>query len=267
MSLGPGARSFLVPEALKALQSAEIVLGYKTYLDLVSDLLQGKKVVSSGMRKEIDRCRMAIEWAVQGRRVALVSSGDAGIYGMAGLVLDLCCRQDLRIGRPGEEAEPGVELIVEVIPGVAAFNSAASIVGAPLMHDFASVSLSDHLTPWDVIERRLVAAAEADFVLAIYNPRSKTRPNLLEKAREILLRHKSPETPVAIVRGAMREGEWVGLTRLESIPFEEVDMQTVLIVGNSQTYLWNSWMVTPRGYLEKYGAGNSEAGNSRQSEV
>lgn len=259
MSLGPGARSFLVPEALRSIQSAEIVLGYKTYLDLISDLLKGKKVVSSGMRKEIDRCRAAIEWAIQGHRVALVSSGDAGIYGMAGLVLDLCCRQDLRVGRPGEALEPGVKLIVEVIPGVAAFNSAASIVGAPLMHDFASVSLSDHLTPWHVIERRLIAAAEADFVLAIYNPRSKARANLLEKAREILVRYKSPETPVAIVRGAMREGEWVSLTRLKSIPFEEVDMQTVLIVGNSQTYLWSGWMVTPRGYLEKYGAEDSDA--------
>ncbi len=252
MSLGPGGRSFLVPEALRALTSAEIVLGYKTYLDLISDLLAGKKVVSSGMRKEIERCRTAIDWAVQGRRVALVSSGDAGIYGMAGLVLDLCCRRELRVGRAGGEAEPGVELIVEVIPGVAAFNAAASIVGAPLMHDFAAVSLSDHLTPWDVIEKRLVAAADADFVLAIYNPRSKTRPDLLEKAQKILLRHKDPGTPVAIVRSAMRQGQWVHLALLESIPLEEVDMQTVLIVGNSETYLWNGWMVTPRGYLEKY---------------
>lgn len=262
MSLGPGARSLLVPEALKAIQSAEIVLGYKTYLDLISDLLEGKKVVSSGMRKEIERCRTAIERAILGHRVALVSSGDAGIYGMAGLVLDLCRREDLRVGRPGEEADSSVKLVLEVIPGVAAFNSAASIVGAPLMHDFASVSLSDHLTPWNLIERRLIAAAEADFVLAIYNPRSKARPDLLEKARDLLLRHKSPGTPVAIVRGAMREGQWVSLTRLESIPFEEVDMQTVLIVGNSQTYLWNGWMVTPRGYLEKYGPGNPEEADS-----
>lgn len=203
MSLGPGYRSYMVPEALDALVAAEVVLGYKTYLGLIDELLVGKEVLSSGMRKEVDRCGLAIDHALAGRRVALVSSGDAGIYGMAGLVFDICRERALRVAAPtwgrhsredenvasvdGKEAS-APDLFVEVIPGVAAFNAAASILGAPLMHDFAVVSLSDHLTPWDLIEKRLQAAASADFVMAIYNPRSKTRPDLLAKAQKVLLR-------------------------------------------------------------------------------
>lgn len=237
---------------MNALTKADVILGYKVYLELISYLLEGKRVISSGMRKEIERCQTAIECALDGYRVALVSSGDAGIYGMAGLVLDLCSKRNLSVGRWMEEEDRNLDLVVEVIPGIAAFNAAASLVGAPLMHDFAAVSLSDHLTPWELIERRLVAGATADFVLAIYNPRSKTRPDLLEKAQEILLAHRDPKTPVAIVRRAMREGQWAQLTTLGALPFKEVDMQSVLIVGNSQTYIWNGWMITPRGYLDKY---------------
>ncbi|MBP8645085.1 MAG: precorrin-3B C(17)-methyltransferase [Syntrophobacteraceae bacterium] len=252
MSLGPGNRSLLVADALEALRAAEVVVGYNTYLDLIADLIQGKKVLGSGMRKEIPRCRAAIEHAREGRRVALVSSGDAGIYGMAGLVLDLCRESGLRVAPPHEEPGEPCDFQFEVIPGVAAFNAAASLVGAPLMHDFAAVSLSDHLTPWELIEKRLEAVASADFVVAIYNPRSKARPDLLERSREVLLRHRSSSTPVAIVRRAKRQGEWVHLTTLDRIPFEEVDMQSILLVGNSRTYVWDRWMVTPRGYLEKY---------------
>ncbi len=237
-------------EALEALRSAEIVLGYKTYLELIPDLLEGKTVVSSGMRKELERCQAAIEHALLGRRVALVSSGDAGIYGMAGLVLDICREKELAVSEEGS-GEPA-DFSLRVIPGIPAFNAAASLAGAPLMHDFAAVSLSDHLTPWEVIEKRLFASADADFVLAIYNPRSKSRPDLLERARQILLRVRPPETPVAIVRRAMREGQWKCIATLGSLPVNEVDMQSVIIVGNSRTYVWNGWMVTPRGYLEKY---------------
>lgn len=253
MSLGPGHQDFLAPAARRALMAADRVVGYKMYIDLVRDLVGDKPLDSSGMRKEIDRCNDAIDYALAGERVALVSSGDAGIYGMAGLVFDLCRQRGLRAGRTDLPSEVGLDLLVEVIPGIPAFNAAASLVGAPLMHDFAAVSLSDHLTPWEVIERRLAAAAEGDFVLAIYNPRSKTRPHLLEEARRILLLHRSPETPVAIVRRAMREDQWIHLTSLGSVPVEEVDMQSILIVGNSQTYLWDGRMVTPRGYLQKYG--------------
>jgi precorrin-3B C17-methyltransferase len=246
----------MAPEALQALTSAQVILGYKTYLDLIPDLAQGREFIASGMRKEVGRCQEAIDRAMAGFRVALVSSGDAGIYGMAGLVFDLCRERGLNVSASSEDRsgklESPVDFFIEVIPGVAAFNAAASLLGAPLMHDFAAISLSDHLTPWELIEKRLAAVAAADFVLAIYNPRSKTRPHLLEKAQSILLRACSPQTPVAIVRRAMREGEWKHLTTLGAIPFEEVDMQSVLIVGNSKTYVWNGWMVTPRGYLDKY---------------
>ncbi len=215
-------------------------------------MLTDKEVIPSGMRSEVSRCRQAIDHAVAGRRVALVSSGDAGIYGMAGLVLDLCRERRLSPARPGEETAGQPDFFMEIIPGVPAFNAGASLVGAPLMHDFAAVSLSDHLTPWELIEKRLAAAASADFVLAIYNPRSKSRPDLLGSAREVLLRFKSPDTPVAIVRKAMRDGQKTALTTLADLPVEAVDMQTVLIVGSSRTYVWNGWMVTPRGYLNKY---------------
>jgi precorrin-3B C17-methyltransferase len=248
----------MIPRALEVLMSAEVVVGYRTYLDLVSDLLEGKEVFASGMRKELERCQAAIDYALQGRRVALISSGDAGIYGMAGLVLDLCHERKLRISSIASEAEQGADFSVEVIPGVAAFNAAASLVGAPLMHDFAAISLSDHLTPWEVIEKRLAAAASADFVLAIYNPRSKTRPHLLAKAQQILLEHRSPDTPVAVVRSAMRESAWKHLATLSDIPFEEVDMQSILLVGNSMTYVWEGRMITPRGYLQKYSVRHAE---------
>ncbi len=243
----------MAQEAILTLQSAEIVLGYKTYLDLIPDLLANKTVISSGMRKEVERCQTAIEKALCGQKVALVSSGDAGIYGMAGLVLDICKEKELNVSCcsvEGRNERPGFSL--RIIPGIPAFNAAASILGAPLMHDFAAVSLSDHLTPWEVIEKRLSAAADADFVIAIYNPRSKSRPDLLEKARQIMLRHRSAATPAGIIRRAMREGEWKCLTSIGELPVDEVDMQSVVIVGNSQTYVWNGWMVTPRGYLEKY---------------
>jgi precorrin-3B C17-methyltransferase len=240
-------------EALDALESAEIALGYKTYLDLISDLLQNKTVISSGMRKEVERCQAAIDHALCGRNVALISSGDAGIYGMAGLVLDICRKKRLNVLEwDGKDLNGPPGFFLRVIPGIPAFNAAASLLGAPIMHDFAAVSLSDHLTPWEVIEKRLSAAAQADFVLAIYNPRSKSRPDSLEKARQIILCHRSPETPAAIVRRAMREGQWKCVTTVGSLPVEEVDMQSVVIVGNSQTYVWNGWMVTPRGYLDKY---------------
>ncbi|HOV85836.1 MAG TPA: precorrin-3B C(17)-methyltransferase [Syntrophobacteraceae bacterium] len=266
MSLGPGDRSLLVAEALEALREAEVIVGYTTYLELIPDLTPGKKVLGSGMRKEIPRCRAAIEHARNGHRVALVSSGDAGIYGMAGLVLDLCRDSGLRVCSVREKPPETCDLQFEVIPGVAAFNAAASLVGAPLMHDFAAVSLSDHLTPWELIEKRLQAVAAADFVTAVYNPRSKARPDLLEKACEILLEHRSPETPVAIVRRAKRQGEWVHLTTLDRIPFDEVDMQSILLIGNSRTYLWDRWMVTPRGYLDKYGEGAEGEGREAGSE-
>jgi len=237
---------------------AQVVVGYRTYVELITDLTEGKRILASGMRKEVQRCQAAIDHALAGYRVALVSSGDAGIYGMAGLVFDICRARKLSVrwANPTTETQgddDGVmDFSLDVIPGVAAFNAAASLLGAPLMHDFAAISLSDHLTPWEIIEKRLVAVSSADFVVALYNPRSKTRPDLLDEARGLLLRYRSPDTPVGIVWRAMRDGQFQIITTLAEIPMEEVDMQSVLIVGNSQTYIWNGWMVTPRGYMEKY---------------
>ncbi|MCK8603218.1 precorrin-3B C(17)-methyltransferase [Desulfoferrobacter suflitae] len=243
----------MLPIALDAVIQADVVVGYKLYLQMIADLTAGKTVYASGMRKEMERCEAAIEAASCGRRVVIVSSGDAGIYGMAGLIFDLCRERNLNVSYGGDTSTVTLDFSIDVIPGVAAFNAAASTVGAPLMHDFAAISLSDHLTPWEIIEKRLNAAALADFVMAIYNPRSKSRPHLLRQAQRVILQHRPPTTPVALVRRAMREGQWRCLTTLDRIPDAEVDMQSVLIVGNSATYVWKGWMVTPRGYLDKYG--------------
>lgn len=198
-------------------------------------LIEGKELFSTGMTHEVERCKKAIELAREGKKVAVVSSGDSGIYGMAGLILELM----------GEEA-----IAVEVIPGVPAFVAAASLLGAPLMHDFASVSLSDLLTDWAVIEARLEAAASGDFVIALYNPKSSKRVEGLGKALEVLGRHRAGSTPVGIVRNATREDEEVIVTTLKDAPSfaDKIDMLTILIIGNSSTFSANGLIITPRGY-------------------
>jgi precorrin-3B C17-methyltransferase len=240
VGLGPGAADLMAPRVRAALETAEVVVGYRTYLDLVRDCLNpASEVLSSAMMQEIDRCRTALELAEQGRRVVLVCGGDPGIYAMAGLVFELA--------RSMDAAMP-----IDVIPGIAALNSCAAILGAPLMHDFAAISLSDLMTPWELIKRRLEAAASADFVVVIYNPKSKKRTDQIVTTREIMLAHRSPSTPVGIVSGATREHETVRLTTLERMLDEEINMQTTVIIGNSQTFVWRGKMVTPRGYGEKY---------------
>ena len=216
-----------------------MIIGYKTYLDLIPEYLEEKEVISSEMMKEVDRCRESLEIASQGKQVALVSGGDPGIYAMAGLVYELA-----------KESE--FPCRIEIIPGLAAINSCAARLGAPLMHDFAAVSLSDLLTPWEVIEKRLKAAAEADFVTAIYNPKSKKRTEQIVKAREIFLACRDPQTPVGIVTAATRENEKIVITTLDKMLDNEITMQSTLIIGNSQTYSWNDLMITPRGYKKKY---------------
>lgn len=191
------------------------------------------------MMKEVDRCRKALDAAAAGRTVALVSGGDPGIYAMAGLALEM-----LR--------EHGGDIAVEVVPGIAALNACAARLGAPLMHDFAAVSLSDLLTPWETIEKRLRAAAAADFVIAIYNPRSKRRTEQIVKAREIILAERPPETPVGIVTAATRQNERIELTTLGEMLACDINMQSTVIVGNSQTYAWQDLLITPRGYRRKY---------------
>lgn len=225
--------------ACEVLNQAEVIVGYKTYLELIPDFLVGKEVISSEMMKEVERCRLALDTAATGRRVALVSGGDPGIYAMAGLVYELA-------------RESGFAGTIEVVPGLAAINSCAARLGAPLMHDFAAISLSDLLTPWELIEKRLTAAAMADFVTAIYNPRSKRRTDQIVRAREIFLAHRDPSTPVGIVTAATRDNEKITVTTLAEMLNHEITMQSTLIIGNSQTYTWNDLIITPRGYGNKY---------------
>lgn len=237
IGIGPGDLKHMTGEAQEAVSSADAVVGYATYLKLIEPLLEGKEVVSSGMTREVERCRQAISLAGEGKTVALVSSGDAGVYGMAGLVLELEPPDDLEIG---------------IVPGVSAVQAAAAVLGAPLMHDFAVISLSDLLTPWEVIEKRLAAAAAADFVIALYNPRSKGRSGHLERARDIILRSRPGGTPVGIVRNACRRGEEKVIATLAGMPLEKADMFSLVIVGNSATFIdGKGRMVTPRGYETK----------------
>lgn len=206
-------------------------------------IIEGKELFSTGMTHEVERCKKAIELAREGKRVAVVSSGDSGIYGMAGLILELLTEKD--------------KISVEVIPGVPAFVAAASLLGAPLMHDFASVSLSDLLTDWAVIEARIEAAASADFVIALYNPKSSKRVKGLGKALDIIGRHRDASTPVGIVRNATREDEEVIVTTLKDAPSfdDKIDMLTILIIGNSSSFAIDGRVITPRGYrLEGKGA-------------
>jgi adenosylcobyric acid synthase len=245
VGIGPGGSEHITPAALQAIEAAQVVVGYKTYLDLIPQCLTGKEVVSSGMRQEVERCRQALELVATGRTVALISSGDAGIYGMAGLVLELA---DERVGVIHELPLQGCPEIV-IIPGISAVQAAAARLGAPLMHDFAVISLSDLLTPWALIRRRLEAAAAADFVVALYNPKSRGRTLQIVEAQELLRRHRAPETPVGIVRNACRPGEEVTVTTLADFLAHDIDMFSIVIIGNSQTHVDAAGrMVTPRGY-------------------
>ena len=250
MSLGPGSTAYLAPRARAALEESQVVVGYQTYVDLIADLLTHQEVVATGMKAEVKRCQAAIDLVRAGQDVALVSSGDAGIYGMAGLVLEVCAAQGLRVGPPDADRE--VDLYLEVIPGIPALAAGAALLGAPLMHYFAAISLSDLLTPWEVIQRRVEAAAEGDFVIVLYNPKSKKRDWQLQAVVDLLLKQRQPGTPVGLVGRAMRPGEEVVITTLENLPDQEVDMQTIILVGNSQTFQYGGYMVTPRGYLAKY---------------
>lgn len=227
----------MTAEARYALETAETVVGYHAYLDLVSELIAGKPVVGSGMMQEIERCEAAVNKAVEGGSVAIVSSGDPGIYGMAGLVLELVLK--LPEGKRPE---------IKIIPGVSAVSAAAAALGAPLMHDFAVISLSDLLTPWELIEKRIRAAAEADFVMAIYNPKSTKRTRQIERVREIVMGQRPGATPVGVVRSATRDDEKIVVTTLDKFTEEEIDMFTTVIIGNTQTFRQGSFMVTPRGY-------------------
>lgn len=243
VGIGPGAKAHTTPAALAAIDDAELIVGYTTYLRLVKHLIPGKEVVRTGMTEEIGRARSAIERARAGARVALISSGDAGVYGMAALVFEVL--RDLG-WRRGESPE------LRLIPGMTALNSCGSLVGAPLGHDFCAISLSDLLTPWAAIERRLEAAAGADFVIGLYNPASGRRTKQIVRAQEVIRRHRGGQTPVALVKSAYRDLENVVLTDLDSFLEHEIRMLSTVLVGSSNSFVFEGYMVTPRGYTNKY---------------
>ena len=246
---GPGATAHLTEAARLAIADSDVIVGYDSYVELVRPLLEGKQVISTGMMQEVQRCREAIQLARSGESVALVSGGDSGIYGMAGLVLEL-----LEMDSRENPDEPRLD--VRIIPGISAVQAAAAQLGAPLMHDFAVISLSDLLTPWERIKTRLEAAARADFVVAIYNPRSKSRRTQIEEAQTIFLACRPADTPAGIVRNACRDGQTVVVTTLGQLLDHEIDMTSIVLIGNASSFIdAEGRIVTPRGYAAKYGPG------------
>lgn len=243
VGIGPGAREHTSPAALDAIAAADLIVGYTTYIRLVKPLIEGKEIVKTGMTEEIGRARAAVERARDGAKVAIISSGDAGVYGMAGLVFQVL--QEIGWKR-GDSPE------LRIIPGMTALNSCASLVGAPLGHDFCAISLSDLLTPWPVIAKRIEAAASSDFVIGLYNPASGRRTRQIVEAHDIIAKYRPGSTPVALVKSAYRKLETKILTDLDHFLDYEIGMLTTVLVGSSNTFVFEGYMVTPRGYTNKY---------------
>jgi len=230
IGIGPGGLEHMTIKARKTIQESDIVVGYTKYLKMVEPLLEGKETYATGMRGEEDRCKKAIELA-QDKVVSVISTGDSGIYGMAGLILQLDNNAN-----------------VEIIPGVTASSSAASVLGAPLMHDNCNISLSDLMTPYEAIKKRVKLAAEGDFVISLYNPRSKGRPEYLKECLDIVREYRDGNTPVGVVRNALRDDQSVHISTLGNFDEEIVDMMSIVVIGNSNTYIENGRIITPRGY-------------------
>ncbi|MDD3279152.1 MAG: precorrin-3B C(17)-methyltransferase [Lachnospiraceae bacterium] len=237
VGIGPGAYEKMTIEAAEALKKSDVIIGYTVYVELVREHFPGKTFLTTPMTKEIERCELAFDEAKSGKVVAMICSGDAGVYGMAGLMYEI------------GERYPEIE--VAVLPGVTAALGGGAVLGAPLIHDFCLISLSDLLTPWEKIEKRLLCAAEADFSICLYNPGSKKRSDYLEKACDLMLRYKSPETICGTVSNIGREGESVQVMTLSRLRDTKVDMFTTVFIGNSGTREINGHMVTPRGYEKK----------------
>ncbi len=232
VGIGPGGKDHFTLKAIETIKKSDVIVGYTPYIEyLGEDLIERKEVFSTGMRGEIERCKYAIEKVREGKDTSIISTGDAGLYGMAGPILELAN-----------------DIEVEIIPGVTAAFSAASDLGSPIMHDFCTISLSDLLTPWELIEKRIEYGAKGDFVIVIYNPRSKGRKGHLKKAVDIILNYKSPSTPVGIVKNSGRPGQEKYITTLEKIDYEIVDMLSTVIIGNKGTYIRGDKIITPRGY-------------------
>jgi precorrin-3B C17-methyltransferase len=239
VGLGPGTSALLTGQAQAALQGADVIIGYDGYFQWIADLVHHKECIALPLTQEVARAQLAVERALAGQAVSVISSGDAGIYGMASLVLEVLERHQENAALPD----------VVVIPGVSAVNACAALLGAPIAHDFAVLSLSDLLTPWAVIEKRLAAAAEADFVMVLLNPKSVRRQWQFARACALIGQHRAPETPVGLVRNAYRPDQAVVLTTVSGLADADVDMLTTVIVGNSQTRCFQSRLITPRGYL------------------
>ncbi|MEW6141170.1 MAG: precorrin-3B C(17)-methyltransferase [Thermodesulfobacteriota bacterium] len=235
MGIGPGGRLDRTHRAEEAIAASDVVVGYAKYLDLVEDLTAGKTLISSGMTKERERCRAALERAQEGLTVALISSGDPGIYGMAGLALEMANSED-------------VPVAIEIVPGVTAASAIAARLGAPLMLDFACISLSDLLVPWETIRQRLEAVAAADLVVALYNPRSKRRTTQLEETAAIFLKHREGKTPVGIGTAVGTEGEKIQVATLDNFLHLDINMRSIVVIGNSTSRIVGEAFVTPRGY-------------------
>ncbi|WP_138207205.1 precorrin-3B C(17)-methyltransferase [Haloimpatiens lingqiaonensis] len=233
IGMGPGGIEHMTIKAKKAIEDSEVIIGYTKYIDLITPLIQGKEVFSTGMKGEIPRCKKALELSRE-KKVAIISTGDAGIYGMAGLILQM----------KNDE-------VVEIIPGVTASSAAASIVGAPLMHDNCNISLSDLLTPYDLIKKRVELATQGDFIISLYNPKSKSRPNNLSEVLNIVRKYRDGKTPVAVVKNALRDGQETYIFTLDDFDDSVVDMLSIVIIGNSQSYIKDNIFITPRGYEKK----------------
>ncbi|MFS0557040.1 precorrin-3B C(17)-methyltransferase [Brevibacillus sp. 179-C9.3 HS] len=244
IGFGPGSFEHITKRAREALQESDVIIGYSTYVDLIRGLLTNQEIVSTGMTEEVTRAREAVRQAEEeGKKVAVISSGDSGVYGMAGLVYEVLVEK-------GWTEATGVP--IEIVPGISAINSCGAILGAPIMHDACTISLSDHLTPWELIAKRIDAAGMADFVIALYNPRSGRRTRQIVEAQRILLQYRSPDTPVGIVKSAYRERETVVVTTLAQMLEHDIGMLTTVIVGNTSTFVYDGKMITPRGYQRKY---------------
>jgi len=241
IGIGPGHLDLMTVAAQKAISESHYIIGNATYLDYIRSLLSGKKIITSSMGKEIARAMHAIELASGGNIVSIISGGDAGIYGMAGIVLEIAEKEDS-------------DVEIEVVPGVTAASAAASTIGSPITSDFAVISLSDLLTPWEDIEKRLSSAAASDFVIVLYNPKSRNRNTNFSRCMDIIKRYKSGSVPVGIVKNALRDGESTIVTTIEdALDYDDfIDMHTTVIIGNSESRIWKNRIITPRGYHRKY---------------
>ena len=243
VGFGPGGYEHMTQKAIEVIRNADVITGYTTYVEMLKEFFPDKEYVATPMTKEMDRCRMAVDLAEEGKTVAMVSSGDSGIYGMAGILLEIA-----------NEKKSSVE--IETVPGITAASAAASVLGAPLMHDFAVISLSDLMTPFNLIMKRVDCAGQGDMIVCLYNPKSKKRADYVEKAADILMIYRDESTPVGVVRYAGRAEQSSYITTLGELKDAPIDMFSIVIIGNSNTYVKDGKMITPRGYEDKYGFAN-----------